>query len=78
MYGDTVGVVLELPGDEKEPLLDGSQLNMVMLKNVATKVPGRNRVVSTAIVFMAVESRILETAMAALYSESFWVMRLST
>jgi len=70
-------VVSEVPGDEKEPLLDGFQLNMVILKKVATKVPGKNRVVSTAIVFIAVESRMLETAMAALYSESLWAMRLS-
>ena len=50
---------------------------MVILKKVATKVPGKNRVVSTAIVFIAVESRMLETTMAALYSESLWAMRLS-
>lgn len=73
MYGDTVGEVPE-PG---ELPLEGFQLNIVILKNVATKVPGRKRVVSTAMVFMAVLSRLLEAAMAALYSASACVMTLS-
>lgn len=57
-------------------LPEGSQLIMFMLKNVATKVPGRNNTVRTAMVFMAVLSRLLSTAIAAVYSASFWAITL--
>jgi hypothetical protein len=73
MYGDTVGEVPE-PG---ELPLEGFQLNIVILKNVATKVLGRKRVASTVMVFMAVLSCLLEAAMAALYSASLCAMTLS-
>jgi hypothetical protein len=59
MYLDTFGL-WESP--------DGAQSNIVMLKNVATKAPGRNSVVRKAIAFMAVLSRFDSTAMEAVNS----------
>jgi hypothetical protein len=65
-----------VPEPEELPL-EGFQLNIVILKDVATKVLGRKEIVSTAMVFMAVLSRLLEAEMAALYSASACVMTLS-
>lgn len=49
---------------------------MFMLKKDATNVAGKNRIVMTAIVFIAVLSRLLSSAIAAVYFDSFCEMRL--
>jgi hypothetical protein len=64
---------LDIFGSE---LSNGVRSTKFVLKSVATKVPGRNNMVITVIVLMAVLSRLLSKAMAAVNVASFWDIKL--